>query len=139
MPRRLIGSAESLLDARLGAGACGIGEHADDQQTSERVGERGRRLPRILVEAGDGDRWPARGALGVPDERRWLLVQARGLEQRSSYVGDDRPPLVRGVAVGEAVELERPVTALRGVGGVGLGGGEKLPSELVLSAVWQRM
>lgn len=64
--------------------------------------------------------------MGLPDERRWLLVQARCLKQRCCRVVDDRQPLVGGVVMGVAVELERPVTAMKGVCGVGLGGGEQL-------------
>ena len=59
----------------------------------------------------------------------------RGLEQRRRRVVDDRQPLVGGVAVGEAVELECSVTAVQGVGRVGLGGGEKLVRELRPRAV----
>jgi hypothetical protein len=70
---------------------------------------------------------------------RWILVQPRGLEQRASDVVDDRLPLVGGVAVRVAVELERPVAAVKGVGRVGLGGVEKLSPELVLDAVWERV
>ena len=53
----------------------------------------------------------------------------------ASDVVDDRQPLVGGVAVGVAVELERAVAAVQGVGRVGLGGGEKLVRELRPRAV----
>ena len=123
----------------LGTHAGGIGEHARDEQARERVGEGRGGLARILVEAGDRARQPAHRLLGLSDERWWLLVQARGLEQRRRPVVDDRQPLFGGVAVRERVEFERSVTPVQDVGRVGLGGVEKSGRELRPCALGQRV
>jgi len=47
---------QPLLDVRFGARLSGCREDAHCEQTTERVGERGGRLTRVLVEAGDGGR-----------------------------------------------------------------------------------
>ena len=128
MPRRRAEGAGAgpLLGARAGC----IGEYAHDEQASERVGEGRGGLTRLLVEADDRARQPAHRLLGLPDERPWLLVKARGLEERRRRVVDDWQPLLDGVAVREPVEFERSVTAVQGVGRVGLGGLEKFGREL---------
>jgi hypothetical protein len=62
-----------------------------------------------------------------------------GLEQRRRRVIDDRQPLVGGVAVSVAVELERSVTAEHDVGCGGLGGFEEFVGELRQRAVGYRV
>jgi hypothetical protein len=63
------------------------------------------------------------------------LVQASGLKQRCRRVVDDGQPIVGGVAVSLAVDLERPVTAVKGVRRIVLGGDEELVREFRLGAV----
>ena len=134
VPGRRIGTGLSATPrATRSASAASANTHTTRRRASVSASA-AVRLARVLVEAGDRARQPAHRLLGLPDDGRRLLVQLRGLEQRRRRVVDDRQPLVGGVAVGVAVELERAVAAVQGVGRVGLGGGEKLLRELCLRA-----
>jgi hypothetical protein len=79
-----------LFVAQTAAIGRGVREHAEAEQATEGVRERFGGLARVTVEVDHAARQPVSGLLGVLDDRWWLPVQARRLQERSGDVVDDR-------------------------------------------------
>ncbi len=102
-PRRRLRAERELLRgslvARSGAGG-GIGEHADEQEVREAVGDRLGHGGCVAVQGADRERGEPAGLLGVLDQRRRIGCRRGVLEPVGGLLVGERQPLVGVVAAG---------------------------------------